>query len=706
MPYSPNEPLQPTVELFISGVWTTVTSRARKVGSVRCKHGRSDGAIQGETARCWLTLGNDDGAFTEGHPLAYAGFGRSMKIRVALAGILPSAAARFTGEIVDIEGEYTSASTGVVHIEAAGALGAIIENNDSLRAAYYRTVLAANPVAYWAMDASVSTTSFAWSLEGSGPPMLPLDLLGSGSTITANDTLRGTGTVATFSTDMTANAVVPAFTDVGKWVAMMPAQISSTSVAIVVNTASTTDPSVDVSLKTTTNELIIRTSAAGGGFSFTGTAALDTAAAVSDWVLVTLVSEADSSGATDRVSANVRNSSGTLLGTVTMLVGTTTHALPVKVWPHALKSAAAGAGPFALFADASFALGTDEIPFARAMHGWEGEQAHTRFERLCLEEGKTAVIYGSSSAPMGSQRQAPLWDLLMDCERADQGLVFDCIDQFAPAYRCRSDMYAQDPAVAIVRKTVTKDLQPRWNNQTVANEWTLTRYGGNAVRVSDEAHIAQIGRRLKQSLTVNLELDTDLISHAEWRIAIGVTGGPRYTQGGLNMRNSEGAKLADSVLGLRPGDRMTAATVVLPRSHPPGGFDQSVVGWLEEFESHTWQLYPNMIPAAPHSQVGVFGVDADNSRADSDASTLAASYTATATSFSVATTAGHALWATGSGASFAFDIEVSGIRITVTAVSGSSSPQTFTVTRSVDGYDKALSSGAQVRLWDPSRYGL
>lgn len=33
-------------------------------------------------------------------------------------------------------------------------------------------------------------------------------------------------------------------------------------------------------------------------------------------------------------------------------------------------------------------------------------------------------------------------------------------------------------------------------------------------------------------------------------------------------------------------------------------------------------------------------------------------------------------------------------------------PQTFTVGRSADGYDKALTSGEQVRLWTPARHGL
>jgi hypothetical protein len=61
---------------------------------------------------------------------------------------------------------------------------------------------------------------------------------------------------------------------------------------------------------------------------------------------------------------------------------------------------------------------------------------------------------------------------------------------------------------------------------------------------------------------------------------------------------------------------------------------------------------------------------------------------------------------------FPFDIEVintgalSGERMTVTAITGSSSPQTFTVTRGVNGISVAHSSGATVRLWRPGQIAL
>ncbi|MGN9802072.1 hypothetical protein [Micromonospora sp. L32] len=74
------------------------------------------------------------------------------------------------------------------------------------------------------------------------------------------------------------------------------------------------------------------------------------------------------------------------------------------------------------------------------------------------------------------------------------------------------------------------------------------------------------------------------------------------------------------------------------------------------------------------------------------------------TSLSVATTAGP-VWTT-NAAHVPFDINVGGERMTVTAVSGASSPQTFTVTRAVNGVQKHHGVGADVRLWQPLILGL
>jgi hypothetical protein len=84
---------------------------------------------------------------------------------------------------------------------------------------------------------------------------------------------------------------------------------------------------------------------------------------------------------------------------------------------------------------------------------------------------------------------------------------------------------------------------------------------------------------------------------------------------------------------------------------------------------------------------------------DTDDSELAADVAQGATSISVTTNSGP-LWTTGSD-DFPYDMEIGGVRFTVTACVDATSPQTMTV----DAAPVARSAGAVVRLWKPPVLG-
>ncbi|MCY0961523.1 hypothetical protein OTB19_32195, partial [Streptomyces sp. H27-H5] len=124
--------------------------------------------------------------------------------------------------------------------------------------------------------------------------------------------------------------------------------------------------------------------------------------------------------------------------------------------------------------------------------------------------------------------------------------------------------------------------------------------------------------------------------------------------------------------------------------------DLIVEGYTETRKppSRFWTITLNCSPAGPWT-VSVVD-DPVTGRVDTDGSTLAAGVNSTATSLSVATV-GAPLWTT-AGSDLPVDIEVDGEVMRVTAISGASSPQTFTVTRSINGIVKSQASGADVRL--------
>ena len=121
--------------------------------------------------------------------------------------------------------------------------------------------------------------------------------------------------------------------------------------------------------------------------------------------------------------------------------------------------------------------------------------------------------------------------------------------------------------------------------------------------------------------------------------------------------------------------------------------DQLAFQVTEQLGGFHYAMEFNAVPESPY-EVAFAGT----ARADTAGSQLHTSYSSSATSFSVDVTAGN-LWTT-SGGDVPFDINVAGERITVTAISGSSSPQTFTVTRSVNGVVKAQAADAPVGLWN------
>ena len=196
-----------------------------------------------------------------------------------------------------------------------------------------------------------------------------------------------------------------------------------------------------------------------------------------------------------------------------------------------------------------------------------------------------------------------------------------------------------------------------------------------------------------------MAVDDQAIQQASWRVALGTVDEARWPSIGADLVDSPflgDADLTRDILGIGIGDRITVTN--LPAWLPPDDVDQIVIGWTETITPYHHEIVWTCLPASPY-RVLVW----DNEfRWDSDATTLAADVTSSATSFTVTIDDGG-LWDDGDGT---FGVAVGGEVMTVTAVSGSSSPQTFTVTRSVNGVVKSHTSGDQVRLAASSHWSL
>lgn len=341
--------------------------------------------------------------------------------------------------------------------------------------------------------------------------------------------------------------------------------------------------------------------------------------------------------------------------------------------------------------------------------GHAGETAGERLTRLADEEDLSLVILGDSddTEDMGPQRAATLVELLQECAVTDQGLLFEPRDTGGLAYLTRVGLQSQNAVLSLDYDSKHLSLfEPVEDDSAIRNDVTMTDTFGAAFQatqddgpLSTDAPPSGAGR-YQESLIVNPDTSGQLPDLAGWRLHLGTVDEARYPAIGIGLHRSVftgSDDLTTDALDLDLGQVLLVTDV--PAWLPPDDVLQMVQGVRETLSNFTYDVEFSCAPASPWT-VGIY--DDTEFRYHSDNSSLSASASSSATSLSVATTSGP-LWGHGDGD---FDIIVGGERMTVTAISGTTSPQTFTVTRSVNGVTKAQDSGSTVDLFQPTIYAI
>lgn len=349
-----------------------------------------------------------------------------------------------------------------------------------------------------------------------------------------------------------------------------------------------------------------------------------------------------------------------------------------------------------------------------SLTGWAGETAGARMLRLTAEEGIPFRLIGdkADTEKLGPQKPTDLLDLLGDAPAVDLGPLSERRDAEALLYRARTDLYNQEPAFTLGMSNgqVVNPFDPPLDDQTVRNDITVTREGGSSSRaVREDGPLSTqdppdgIGGSYKASATLSLFTDGQTTNQATWRLHLGTVDEHRIASLEIDLERNAG--LRQAVLELQSGDLIRIDN---PPAGLPGPLDLIALGWSESITPHTWQVTINCAPGSPWTVGEVapaaptaIGAD-DPVRADTDGSELAAAFVAgTATSMSVATTAGP-LWTT-AASEFPLHIRTGGVILNVTAITGATSPQTFTITQTpVNGITKTIAAGTDVRLAQPA----
>ncbi|MFJ3173798.1 hypothetical protein ACIPJK_23865 [Streptomyces roseus] len=332
--------------------------------------------------------------------------------------------------------------------------------------------------------------------------------------------------------------------------------------------------------------------------------------------------------------------------------------------------------------------------------GYSGEEAGARLLRLCTEEGIPVSIADGPGlhTAMGPQRPGKLLDLFDEIETADGGILAEDRTRLGLVYRTRASLYSQAPRVTIPYGQLVAPLEQTDDDRYTRNDRTAARVNGSSARavltsgpLSTAPPPAGVGL-YDDSTTLNVADDEQLPNRASWLLHLGTWDEARYPK--IRILLHKYPALIPALSALRSGDVIRITD--LPAWLPPGPVDLLVEGGEDQFKTFEWILTLACSPAGPWN-VGVLN-DATFGRWDTAGSTLVSGVNATATSLSVASTG--KVWSP-IAADWPFNILVGGEVMTVTAVSGSTSPQTLTVTRSVNGIVKAQSASASVGLATP-----
>lgn len=572
--------------------------------------------------------------------------------------------------------------------------------NSAIYRAYVRLTGALAPVAYWPCEDGSASTSLASAIGGAPMTVVGAPQLASDTSFLCSDSLP----VLNGST----------------WSGIVPGAVTTANsfrfLLKVPSSSPPADQAVIARLYTggTVALTELRFTTGGGlrllGYNFSGTQIFDTGAfafGIFDQTLRVSVTLQPSGGNVAYAMGTLAPGAGAALVTGGSVAGSIGLATRVVIAPNE-DIAQAVVGHVSVQANYD-----DLFDLAAALNAWQQEAAGIRFARLCTEEGIASRVYGypADSVAMGPQRPLKFTDLLQECEGADKGLIFEPRQALALGYRTRASMFNQAAALTLDYSAAqfSPPMEPTDDDQYRTNDVTATRTNGGSSyravvtdgRLSIQAPPNGVGR-YPSTDSANLFSDAQLGDDASWLAWLGTVDDVRYPSLTVNLARSENASIGAAAAAVKIGDRIVGTNT--PPQLPPDGISQIVRGYTEVAYQFTHQLTPVCVPESPY-RVGVYD-DPVLGRYDTDGSTLYLPVSSSAVSIQVATTNPKSpLWTT-DPSDCPFDIRVGGERMTVTAVTGSSSPQTMTVTRSVNGVVKSQTQGADVRLFQPTIYSM
>jgi hypothetical protein len=628
---------------------------------------------------------------------------------VGAPATITSKSIRFIGEVSTWPVKWDQGEDDLyVPVTASGILRRLQANTPPLRSVLRRSIpgIGSQLRAYWPMEDQSGATSLAYGLTDlTGTLAMALT---NGPSLASYSGFAASDDIPTFSNGSSARGRVPTYTSTGQVQLRFLLALPSTGQpanGTMLAKLQLSFMSWQINYQTGGNLQVVVTDVASG-------AVVHTSAVMGTGL----------DGKAARISLELKQNGGSIDWSLGYYVPNSANAIYFN-WPGALTSTV-GAATYvqvgATGANSSVSIGhvtvesavTSMFDIVTQINAYQGESSVTRAYRLATEEGYPLYYQGPTTTLMGPQTSDSLIDLLRQCADANLGILYEPRGVFALAFRPRVNMYARDAAVTLDYSAGhLSAFEPVEDDQAVTNDVVLQRTTGSSYEASlDTGTLSTLAPpngigKYTQAVKLNLAADSQLREQANFRLALGTIDEPRYPVIGVELERSPFASslaLTRAVLDADLGDVLQVNTP--PGFYAPQTVFQRIEGATEVLEPYGYTVAFNCSPGSPWRGIGVYNDPTNRTRYDTDASTLTSTVTATATSLSATTTDG-AVWTT-TPADIPFQILVGGEVMTVTAVTGSSSPQTLTVTRSVNGVSKAQTAGTPIHVYTPAYYGF
>lgn len=698
--------------------WTDITAdvMCANDSGITWTQGSADFQTAASAATCTFTLLNTANAYTDAATSSNwpnVVLGTPVRIRLVLSS---SDHTVYEGYLSSITPGYdTSAKVATATWTASGLLKQITQGTTPAKSPLVQGVpQLTDVVGYWPMEDGVLATSFA-------PVVGTANAYPSAAAVFANATLSPASRPLPQFMAGGAYAELPGFTDTDQASVCalidIPASAIITDGTVLLRLWTTSGVRIDAVIRGTSTapstlikfELYLNDTQFDHLGTYNFTTLMGRAQLFQLWATYNSGSNQTTWGwnVTDKDGVNFLDSSTALTGFTigrprrAELIpnGTATALNAGQMWVQKTVVTVAGGGSFPLEAYNAFYQG-DRIDRVLVANGWPA-----------------ATHFGPSGDDqrLGRQPLGTVVDILTEAALTDGGRL---VDGLGPSltYVNRGGFENKSFMTVDFASHSVDVLKPVTDDQKLRNQVTVSKAGGSsytytkstgrngtaAVGVYPTSQQANVYSEGAFAISGSFGLKA-LQDRAGWLVNLGTTSGYRFPKLRL-ICHAEPAQLGDwfgNGAHLTGCIRIKLLNAQLLHASLPPTIDLIGVGWTFTVGQHALFIDVNCVSGDPWNVI-VLGSPSGDSRdylchLDTGGSKLHTSVSAGATSLSIDTTAGP-LWTTDSD-DVPFTISIGGIPVTVTAVSGSSSPQTFTVTGAT--VTKALAANLAVSVYKP-----